>query len=77
MAKTGQTRGPSIKDRIDGREAFEIQRLYFDYTREQNSFDDAMKRSIQKCAYERGLREEQVFRVLAIELRDKLLDMAG
>ena len=68
---------PSLKDTVNGLEAFEIQELCFEYTSKPNSFDEAMKKLIQKCAYERGLRKEQVFRVLAIELRDKLLGIVG
>ena len=68
---------PGLEERIRGMEAFEIQRLCFDHVAEPTSFGDAMTRAIQKCAYERGLKEEQVLRVLAIELRDKLLELAG
>ena len=68
---------PGLEERIRGMEAFEIQRLCFDHVAEPTSFGDAMTKAIQKCAYERGLKEEQVLRVLAIELRDKLLELAG
>lgn len=68
---------PDLEGQVDGLEAFEIQRFCFDYAAESGTFDDAMTRAIQKSAYERGVREEQVVRVLAIELRDKLLELAG
>ncbi len=68
---------PDLEERIDGLEAFEIQRFCFDHTAKPGTFDDRMTRAIQKSAYERGVREEQVVRVLAIELRDKLLELAG
>ena len=68
---------PDLEDQVDGMEAFEIQRFCFDHAADSDTFDDAMKRAIQKSVYERGVREEQVVRVLAIELRDKLLEITG
>ena len=68
---------PDLEDQVEGMEAFEIQRFCFDHIAEADKFDDAMRRAILKSAYERGVREEQVLRVLAIELRDKLLALAG
>lgn len=68
---------PSLKNRVKDLEAFEIQQFCFDHTAASDTFDDEMNRAIEKSAYEVGAKREQVLRVLAIELRDKLLELVG
>lgn len=67
---------PTVADRLKGREAFEIQDFCFAYVSEME-YTEQEKRAIKKSAYENAIEEGQVRRVLAIELRDKLLAAAG
>ena len=38
---------------------------------------DEQRRAIERAAYQHGLPAEQILRVLAIELRDRLLKLVG
>ncbi len=62
---------PSVQ--CDADDAFGIQQLSFEYAKQEDSFSPAMVRAIRKSAFEHGIEEEQVRQVLALELRDVLL----
>ena len=66
----------ATKPSIEGFDAYEIQHFCFEYVNE-TEYSDEEKKVIRSSAYENGLTRDQVRRVLAIELRDKLLEVAG
>ncbi len=66
-----------LKIRTEGWEAYEIQDFCFKYVSDEMERSDAEERAVKKSAYEHGIRDNQVWRVLAIELRDKLLTLTG
>ena len=66
---------PELQDWIGVKDAYQIQEDCFEYVEGFDFTDDELK-AIRQSAYENGLPTEQVRRVLAIELRDKLLRMA-
>ena len=55
--------------------AYDIQALAFKYTGEEFKPNAAMENRIKECAFENGLKPKQVLDVLAIELRDRLLEL--
>ena len=57
--------------------AYEIQEFSFDYVENELTPSEDERKAMRRTAYEQGARMEQIRRVLAIELRDKLLERAG
>lgn len=60
---------------VEGNEPYEIQDFCFRYVA-THEYPNDEQREIRRAAYQHGLPVEQVLRVLAIELRDKLLTIA-
>lgn len=54
-------------------EAYEIQEFSFAYVENRLTPSEREMKAMQRTAYEQGVRMKQIRRVLAIELRDKLL----
>ena len=63
----------SLRERARGRKPYQIQEMCFDYVK--NDYDPPVEvvDAIGECAYEHGVKRDQVLNVLAVELRDKLL----
>lgn len=68
---------PDVAERLEGSEAFEVEDFCFVYVGHTMEYSEEENRVIKRAAYENGLADEEVKRVLAIELRDKLLTRAG
>lgn len=68
---------PDVAERLKGSEAFEIEDFCFMYVGHVMEYSEQEKRLIKRVGYENGLTDNDVRRVLAIELRDKLLTSAG
>ncbi|WP_420462922.1 hypothetical protein [Candidatus Palauibacter sp.] len=66
----------TMEEWVESKDAYEIQEYCFEYAAEFK-YSDEERRTIRKSAYKNGLRVEQVHRVLAIELRNKLLALAS
>lgn len=66
-----------LKVSVAGKDAYEIQSFCFDYVENTDQYSDQERRTIHKVAYQRGIMAEEIRRVLAIELRDKLLEHTG
>ncbi len=62
-----------LQDQVQGKEAYEIQEYCFGYTKSE--LTSQLEKAVKKVAYERGIKDKDVRGVLAIVLRDKLLDM--
>ena len=67
----------SLDERIKGMDAYEIQELCFQYVESTNEYSNEEKQVIRDSAYKRGVKTKDIRRVLAIELRDKLLKNTG
>lgn len=67
----------ALKDGVQGMEAYEIQEFCFDYVENKLEPSDDEQAAMRRTAYEKGARMAQVQRVLALELRDRLLRMTG
>lgn len=67
----------AVADQVVGMEAYEIQEFSFAYVKNDLNPSEAEQRAIRRTAYEQSARIEQIHRVLAIELRDKLLARAS
>lgn len=65
-----------LTDQLGGADAYEIQQFSFNHV-EDIEYTAEQSKLIRDIAYRNGLSEGNVRRVLAIELRDKLLEMAG
>ena len=65
----------AVQGQVKGLEAYEIQDFSFKYAENETHYSDQEQRDIRRSAYEKGVTEEQVRRVLGIELRDRLLEL--
>ena len=68
---------PALKGRIDGMEAYDIQEFCFAYADNEAELSHEQQSLIKRAAYQNGLADSTVRRVMAFELRDQLLDLAG
>lgn len=62
----------TVENKIQGKEAYDIQYFSFKYI-DDYPYTDEEQSILRKVAYDGGISEKQVRRVLGIELRDKLL----
>ena len=62
---------------VENKEPYEIQEFCQNYLRNELKPDEELNARIGRCAYEHGVTREQVLNVLAVELRDILLEKAG
>ena len=65
---------PTLADRTKGQDPYTIQEACFTYVADEFQPDAGMEAKIRACAFENGIEREQVVRVLAVELRDQLLE---
>lgn len=74
---------PSIADalarelqaRAEGKQPYDIQELSFDCVRDEYRPSDEVDARIKQCAYENGLNRDAVLDVLAVQLRDRPLEL--
>ena len=62
-----------LREEAAGKLPYEIQEMAKRYVHEDWKLPADIRRAIMSAAYENGLKREQVLDVIAIELRDKLL----
>lgn len=68
---------PTLSDRVKGMAEYDIQGFCFNYVDDELKLSDEQRERVKQAAYSNGLDEDTVRRVLAFELRDRLLDLAG
>ena len=68
---------PSLTERVKGKRPFEIQNFCFDYVKDEFEPSAAQLLRLQESAYDNSIDLDGVLDVLAIELRDRLLELAG
>ena len=66
-----------LSKHVENKEPYEIQEFCQNYLRNELKPDEELNARIGRCAYEHGVTREQVLNVLAVELRDILLEKAG
>ena len=66
-----------LAERARGKQPYDIQELCTAYVREEFQPTAELDAQIKACAYEGSIKREQVLEVLAIELRDVLLERSG
>ena len=64
---------PELVADIEGQDPYTIQQTCFEYVGDE--LDADMEAKVRSCAYENGLDREQVVNVLAVVLRDRLLEV--
>ena len=64
---------PLLRDRIHGKQPYEIHDICFEYIHGELDPSPEMEGVIRLCAYENGVKRQDVLEVMAIELRDRLL----
>ena len=64
---------PKLVADIEGQDSYMIQQTCFEYAGDK--LDADMEARVRSCAYENGLDREQVVNVLAVVLRDRLLEV--
>ena len=62
-----------VASQVAGMEPYEIHEFSFAYVEDDLNPSDSEEKAMRRTAYEQGARMKQILRVLAIELRDKLL----
>ena len=64
-----------LSSEVEGKSPYGIQEFCRDYVKKEkgNLFDDEQANLLEMCAYEEGVGLDQVYEVIAIELRDELL----
>ena len=67
----------ALEERVGGMEAYEIQDFCFAYVEDDLDPSEEEQAVMRRTAYEKAARMKQVRRVLAIELRDRLLELSG
>lgn len=68
---------PTVFPQVEGKMDYEIQKFSFDRVRTSTLVvDEEMEIKVEICAYERGLVKSDVLDVLAVILRDKLLELS-
>lgn len=67
----------SLIDKIEGKDAYEIQVFCFEYAGDIDNYSDDEQREIRDSAYKRGIKASDIRRVITIELQDELLKSAG
>lgn len=65
---------PELKEQVAGKLPYEIQEISLEHVRALR-FSDEERRAVQQIAYDNAITEEQVRDVVAIVLRDKLLEL--
>lgn len=68
---------PILRERISGMSRYEIQEECFKYMDKEFEPDEEVNALIMESAYDHGIDRSQVLRVIAIKLRDQLLDDRG
>ena len=64
---------PLLRGRIHEKQPYEIHDICFEYVHGELDPSPEMEAAIRSCAYEKGVKREDVLQVMAIELRDRLL----
>ncbi|MCY4234691.1 MAG: hypothetical protein OXE59_13255 [Bacteroidetes bacterium] len=62
-----------VQNQVKGKDAYQIQSFSFEYMENKNQYTYEQQSLIRQVAYDNGLYEDVVHRVLALELRDKLI----
>ena len=68
-----QNMEPILSDRVHEKQPYEIHDICFDYVQDELQPSPEMEVAIRSCAYENGVKYDDVLEVMAIELRDRLL----
>ena len=66
-----------VYDEVQGKRKYEIQIFSFEYAKDEDNFSDGELELIQEIAYDHGMTESRVRRVLGIKIKDKLISMLG
>ena len=66
-----------IKESVKGKQPYEIHDFCNEFIRLRYHFTDELERLIKSSAYENAVNRDQVLNVLAVELRDKLLELVN
>jgi len=67
----------SLRPRAEGKHAYDIQELSFSFMRDEYAPSAEVDVRIKQCAFDNGLDRDEVLDVLAIELRDKLIEFTA
>jgi hypothetical protein len=70
-----RTLAPTLLEKIKGMEPYEIQEECRRYVTEDFAPTEEQERIFKACAFENGIKVEQIWNVVAVELRDELLSL--
>lgn len=62
---------------VKNKDPYEVQELCLNAVKEGNYISKDMDAELRSCAYDNGIHKEEVLKVLAVELRDELLNQRG
>ena len=63
-----------LRPRVEGKPPYEVQDACFAFVEDEFEPSDEFHAAMRMCAYERGIDDHEVHTVLAISLRDELLE---
>ena len=66
-----------VQEEVKGKTNYQIQTYCEEYIQDKFEPSDETDLLFEKCAFENGIKIQQINIVLAIELRDRLLEMQG
>ena len=64
-----------LKERVINKPPYDVQEFSFNYVRGEFKPTDEQESELGQCAYEHGIEKNIALDVLALELRDKLLEL--
>ena len=64
-------------DKVRDMDEYQVQEFCFNFAKKDLELTEEQKAKIRKCAYENACNREETLEVLAIELRDLLLEKIG
>ena len=64
---------PQLRSRVAGMQSYEIQEFCFTYIKDEYEPTEDGKGLILQCAFDNGIDRDEVLKVIAVELRDRLL----
>ena len=64
-----------LKERVINKPPYDVQEFSFNYVRGEFKPTEEQESALRQCAYEHGIEKNIALDVLALELRDKLLEL--
>lgn len=68
-----ERKAPQLVDHMKDKTAYDVQKYCFEYLKKESVLEPDDDKAAKECAFQHGIKLEQVLDVFAVELRDRLL----